>query len=244
MHLAGPDKLVAPGPESPQDIRGVIHQDDLAERGSAACRHRARASMNSVRPRYCGTTTSYPRWRWASPASSANVQRRSWNRRRPAIGRATSAGHRPRRAARVDDLEEAARHRRLADGRRSVQQKECRHHPPCSQADRSPSGQAEGTTEVLDGVTRSSGGSPARLRKGSVQGHGRVLRPVQASVPVSAPRRLASAGPLGDSSRLLDLACGTGQIPVPLAGDVAEVWAVDQEARRSSSASARANNWG
>ena len=36
--------------------------------------------------------------------------------------------------------------------------------------------------------------------------------------------------PLGDSSRLLDLACGTGQIAVPLAGDVAEVWAVDQEA--------------
>jgi SAM-dependent methyltransferase len=35
--------------------------------------------------------------------------------------------------------------------------------------------------------------------------------------------------PLGASSRLLDLACGTGQIAFALAADVAEVWAVDQE---------------
>jgi SAM-dependent methyltransferase len=36
--------------------------------------------------------------------------------------------------------------------------------------------------------------------------------------------------PLTATSRVLDLACGTGQIAFALAGDVAEVWAVDQEA--------------
>ena len=35
--------------------------------------------------------------------------------------------------------------------------------------------------------------------------------------------------PLGATSRLLDLACGTGQIAFALAADVGEVWAVDQE---------------
>ena len=35
--------------------------------------------------------------------------------------------------------------------------------------------------------------------------------------------------PLGSGARLLDLACGTGQIAFGLAADVAEVWAVDQE---------------
>jgi SAM-dependent methyltransferase len=35
---------------------------------------------------------------------------------------------------------------------------------------------------------------------------------------------------LDGASRLLDLACGTGQIAFPLAAHVAEVWAVDQEA--------------
>ena len=36
--------------------------------------------------------------------------------------------------------------------------------------------------------------------------------------------------PLIGSGRLLDLACGTGQIAFALAADVAEVWAVDQDA--------------
>jgi SAM-dependent methyltransferase len=36
--------------------------------------------------------------------------------------------------------------------------------------------------------------------------------------------------PLRRTGRLLDLACGTGQIAFALASDVAEVWAVDQEA--------------
>ena len=36
--------------------------------------------------------------------------------------------------------------------------------------------------------------------------------------------------PLGSGARLLDLACGTGQVAFGLAADVAEVWAVDQEA--------------
>jgi SAM-dependent methyltransferase len=35
---------------------------------------------------------------------------------------------------------------------------------------------------------------------------------------------------LDGTGRLLDLACGTGQVAFALAGDVAEVWAVDQEA--------------
>lgn len=36
--------------------------------------------------------------------------------------------------------------------------------------------------------------------------------------------------PLDGPGRLLDLACGTGQVAFALAADVAEVWAVDQEA--------------
>ena len=36
--------------------------------------------------------------------------------------------------------------------------------------------------------------------------------------------------PVSGGGRLLDLACGTGQIAVPLASRFAEVWAVDQEA--------------
>jgi SAM-dependent methyltransferase len=35
--------------------------------------------------------------------------------------------------------------------------------------------------------------------------------------------------PLAGTGRLLDLACGTGQVAFALAADVAEVWAVDQE---------------
>jgi SAM-dependent methyltransferase len=35
--------------------------------------------------------------------------------------------------------------------------------------------------------------------------------------------------PLDDDSRVLDLACGTGQIALPLSAHVGEVWAVDQE---------------
>jgi SAM-dependent methyltransferase len=35
--------------------------------------------------------------------------------------------------------------------------------------------------------------------------------------------------PIDPAGRLLDLACGTGQVAFALAGDVAEVWAVDQE---------------
>jgi SAM-dependent methyltransferase len=36
--------------------------------------------------------------------------------------------------------------------------------------------------------------------------------------------------PILGTGRLLDLACGTGQVAFPLAADVGEVWAVDQEA--------------
>lgn len=41
---------------------------------------------------------------------------------------------------------------------------------------------------------------------------------------------LRAGVPLGPASRVLDLACGTGQIAFALAAGVGEVWAVDQEA--------------
>jgi SAM-dependent methyltransferase len=48
--------------------------------------------------------------------------------------------------------------------------------------------------------------------------------------PVALLDDLRARVPLGPASRVLDLACGTGQIAFPLCGDVASVWAVDQEA--------------
>ena len=47
-----------------------------------------------------------------------------------------------------------------------------------------------------------------------------------------------------EGGRLLDLACGTGQIAFALAGDVAEVWAVDQEAGSIEFAAAKARGLG
>ena len=46
--------------------------------------------------------------------------------------------------------------------------------------------------------------------------------------------------PVSGGGRLLDLACGTGQIAVPLAGRFAVVWAVDQEAESVALAKAKA----
>jgi SAM-dependent methyltransferase len=40
---------------------------------------------------------------------------------------------------------------------------------------------------------------------------------------------LSGRVPLGTSSRVLDLACGTGQLAFPLARTAGEVWAIDQE---------------
>jgi SAM-dependent methyltransferase len=50
--------------------------------------------------------------------------------------------------------------------------------------------------------------------------------------------------PVSDGGRLLDLACGTGQIAVPLAKHFSEVWAVDQEAESVAYGEARAKTRG
>jgi len=50
--------------------------------------------------------------------------------------------------------------------------------------------------------------------------------------------------PIGGTARLLDLACGTGQIAFALAGDFAEVWAVDQEAEFVAFGNAKAQRLG
>lgn len=50
--------------------------------------------------------------------------------------------------------------------------------------------------------------------------------------------------PLDGSGRLLDLACGTGQIAFALAGDFDEVWAVDQEPEMIEFARRKANGLG
>jgi SAM-dependent methyltransferase len=54
-----------------------------------------------------------------------------------------------------------------------------------------------------------------------------VFRPPYPAVLVDD---LEARVPLGSGGRLLDLACGTGQIAFALAARVADVWAVDQEA--------------
>jgi ubiquinone/menaquinone biosynthesis C-methylase UbiE len=50
--------------------------------------------------------------------------------------------------------------------------------------------------------------------------------------------------PIGGTGRLLDLACGTGQIAFALAGDFVEVWAVDQEAEFVAFGNAKAKTLG
>ena len=50
------------------------------------------------------------------------------------------------------------------------------------------------------------------------------------SYPAALLADLRIRVPLDGTARLLDLACGTGQVAFALAADVAEVWAVDQEA--------------
>jgi SAM-dependent methyltransferase len=50
--------------------------------------------------------------------------------------------------------------------------------------------------------------------------------------------------PVSGTGRLLDLACGTGQIAFPLAGKFAETWAVDQEAESVAYGRAKADERG
>jgi ubiquinone/menaquinone biosynthesis C-methylase UbiE len=63
------------------------------------------------------------------------------------------------------------------------------------------------------------------LYRGTAVYYDRFRPPYPAELLDDLRRRL----PVSGSGRLLDLACGTGQIALPLAGDFAEVWAVDQE---------------
>jgi SAM-dependent methyltransferase len=64
------------------------------------------------------------------------------------------------------------------------------------------------------------------LFKGTAEYYDRFRRPYPAALFDDLRARV----PLGGDDRVLDLACGTGQIAFPLAPHVAEVWAVDQEA--------------
>ena len=60
-------------------------------------------------------------------------------------------------------------------------------------------------------------------------GERRVLRPVPAAVPGTMIEDLARCARVSGRGRLLDLACGTGQLAFPLRRWFAEVWAVDPE---------------
>lgn len=64
------------------------------------------------------------------------------------------------------------------------------------------------------------------LYKGTAEYYDRFRPPY----PVELISDLRARVPIDATSRVLDLACGTGQIAFALAADVAEVWAVDQEA--------------
>jgi SAM-dependent methyltransferase len=63
------------------------------------------------------------------------------------------------------------------------------------------------------------------LYRGTAAYYDRYRRPYPEALLEDLCRRLAVSG----TGRLLDLACGTGQIAIPLAGRFAAVWAVDQE---------------
>lgn len=63
------------------------------------------------------------------------------------------------------------------------------------------------------------------LYQGTAPYYDRFRRPYPKPLLEDLARRL----PVSGTGRLLDLACGTGQIALPLASRFAEVWAVDQE---------------
>jgi SAM-dependent methyltransferase len=68
-----------------------------------------------------------------------------------------------------------------------------------------------------------------RFRKDLFQGTAEYYDRFRPPYPAVLLDELRDRVRLGPRSRLLDLACGTGQIAFALAQDVAEVWAVDQE---------------
>src|SRR6478609_7381004 len=68
-----------------------------------------------------------------------------------------------------------------------------------------------------------------RYRKDLFQGTAEFYDRFRPRYPQALLDDLQARVPVDDSSRVLDLACGTGQIAFALAPSVAEVWAVDQE---------------
>jgi SAM-dependent methyltransferase len=73
------------------------------------------------------------------------------------------------------------------------------------------------------------GGEP-RFRKDLYEGTADYYDRFRPPYPAALIDDLRARVPLRGESRVLDLACGTGQIAFALAADVDEVWAVDQEA--------------
>jgi SAM-dependent methyltransferase len=69
-----------------------------------------------------------------------------------------------------------------------------------------------------------------RYRKDLFEGTAEYYDRFRPPYPSELVNDLRDRVPLDATSRVLDLACGTGQIAFALAADVAEVWAVDQEA--------------
>jgi SAM-dependent methyltransferase len=65
----------------------------------------------------------------------------------------------------------------------------------------------------------------ADLYRGAADAYDRYRQPYPAAMTADLVRRAGVSG----GGRLLDLACGTGQLAFPLRGWFAEVWAVDQE---------------
>jgi SAM-dependent methyltransferase len=68
-----------------------------------------------------------------------------------------------------------------------------------------------------------------RYRKDLYRGTAEYYDQFRPPYPTRLLDDLRGRVPLSGSARVLDLACGTGQVAFPLAATVAEVWAVDQE---------------
>lgn len=81
---------------------------------------------------------------------------------------------------------------------------------------------------------------PTDLYRGTAPYYDRFRPPYPEALLDDLCRRL----PVSGTGRLLDLACGTGQIALPLAGRFVEVWAVDQEPESVAFAKAKAEQDG
>jgi SAM-dependent methyltransferase len=68
-----------------------------------------------------------------------------------------------------------------------------------------------------------------RFRSDLFVGTARYYDEFRPPYPPALLDELSARVPLGSTSRVLDLACGTGQLAFPLAGRAGEVWAIDQE---------------